>query len=210
MAAADQNCTELKQIYFDYNASTPIDPEVLDEMLPYFRSHYGNPSSSHWASDKINVAIDLARLRVTTLLGCRPSEIVFTSGGSESNNHAIKGAYFANRDRGNHIITTKIEHPSVINPCVFLESIGAEVTYLDVDKYGSVDPEDLAAAITNDTILVSVMHANNEIGTVQPIHEIAEITRGRSILLHSDAAQSVGKIDVKVDVIKADLVCDFQ
>jgi cysteine desulfurase len=198
--------TEQNHIYLDYNASTPIDPEVLEEMLPFLTSYYGNPSSSHWASEKINVAIDLARQRIAKLLNCKTSEIVFTSGGSESNNHAIKGTYFANRHHGNHIITTKIEHPSVRNPCVFLESIGAKVTYLDVDAYGLVDLSDLAAAVTKDTILVSVMHANNEVGTVQPLQEIAEITSSRGIILHTDAAQSLGKIDVNWDEMNVNLL----
>jgi cysteine desulfurase len=198
--------TEQNHIYLDYNASTPIDPEVLEEMLPFLTSYYGNPSSSHWASEKINVAIDLARQRIAKLLNCKTSEIVFTSGGSESNNHAIKGTYFANRHHGNHIITTKIEHPSVRNPCVFLESIGATVTYLDVDAYGLVDLSDLAAAVTKDTILVSVMHANNEVGTVQPLQEIAEITSSRGIILHTDAAQSLGKIDVNWDEMNVNLL----
>ncbi|MBW7453154.1 cysteine desulfurase family protein [Paenibacillus sepulcri] len=206
MTAVVQNGTGQNRYYFDYNASTPIDQEVLDEMLPYLQNHYGNPSSSHWATHTIKDAVDLARSRVAGLLGCKPQEIVFTSGGSESNNFAIKGAYFANRHRGNHIVTTKIEHPSVLSPCAFLESIGARVTYVDVDQYGRVHQDDIAAAIAADTILVSVMHANNETGTIQPLHEIAKITRSRGILLHSDAAQSAGKIAVKADALQADLI----
>lgn len=206
MAAAKQDNADLTPIYFDYNASTPVDPEVLVEMMPYLTGYYGNPSSLHWASANIKDAIDIARNRVSILLGCDPSEVVFTSGGSESNNYAIKGTYFANRQRGNHIITTKIEHPSVLNPCSYLESFGARITYLDVDKYGRVDPDNLAAAITSDTILVSVMHANNETGTVQPIREIAEITRSKGVVFHSDAAQSAGKIDVKAAYLNADLL----
>jgi cysteine desulfurase len=204
--ATGLNETVQNRIYLDYNASTPIDPEVLEEMLPFLTSYYGNPSSSHWASEKIKVAIDLARQRIATLLNCKTSEIVFSSGGSESNNHAIKGSYYANRHRGNHIITTKVEHPSVLNPCVFLESIGAKVTYLDVDAYGLVDLSDLAAAITKDTILVSIMHANNEVGTVQPLQEIAQITSRRGIILHSDAAQSLGKIEVNWDEMNVNLL----
>jgi len=206
MAKTEPNDVIANRVYLDYNASTPIDPEVLEEMLPYLQGHYGNPSSSHWASDKINDAIRLARNRVADLLGCKASEVVFTSGGSESNNHAIKGTYFANRRRGQHMITTRIEHPSVLNPFMFLESIGAAVTYLDVDKYGLVDPDDLAAAITNETILVSVMHANNETGTIQPVHDLAEIARRKGIVFHTDAAQSVGKIEVKSDAGNADLI----
>ncbi|NOU68634.1 aminotransferase class V-fold PLP-dependent enzyme [Paenibacillus sp. LMG 31461] len=204
--ATGLNETVQDRIYLDYNASTPIDPEVLEEMLPFLTSYYGNPSSSHWASEKIKVAIDLARQRIGKLLDCKTSEIVFTSGGSESNNHAIKGSYFANRHRGNHIITTKVEHPSVLNPCVFLESIGTKVTYLDVDAYGLVDLSDLTAAITKDTILVSIMHANNEVGTVQPLQEIAQITSRRGIILHTDAAQSLGKIEVNWDEMNVNLL----
>ncbi|MBD3919252.1 cysteine desulfurase [Paenibacillus sp. PR3] len=197
---------DLTRIYLDYNASTPIDPRVLEEMMPYLTGYYGNPSSSHWASANIHEAIQLARSRVANLIGCDPSEIIFTSGGSESDNYAIKGTYFANRHRGNHIITTTIEHPAILNPCAYLESLGAEVTYLDVDVYGRVNPADVAAAITSDTILVSVMHANNETGTVQPIREIGQITRERGVIFHTDAAQSVGKIDARVTDLNVDLL----
>jgi len=202
MAAVDEH----NRIYLDYNASTPIDPEVLEEMMPYLTGYYGNPSSSHWASASIQQAIQIARSRVASLIGCNPNEIVFTSGGSESDNYAIKGTYFANRHRGNHIITTRIEHPAVLNPCAYLESLGATVTYLDVDAYGRVNPADVAAAITSDTILVSVMHANNETGTVQPIGEIGQITRERGVIFHTDAAQSVGKINTLVDDLNVDLL----
>ncbi|MDR6552649.1 cysteine desulfurase family protein [Paenibacillus qinlingensis] len=202
----EQNKDAKSRIYLDYNASTPIDPAVIEEMLPYVYGHFGNPSSSHWASEKLEEAIHLARHRIAVSIGCHPNEVVFTSGGSESNNHAIKGVYFANKHRGNHIITTKIEHPSVLQPCAFLESLGARVTYLDVDAYGIVDLEQLQAAITDETILVSIMHANNETGTVQSIQEIAEITRRHGVLLHTDAAQSIGKIDVNWHDMGVDLM----
>ncbi|GMK37409.1 cysteine desulfurase [Paenibacillus sp. CCS19] len=206
MAAADQGAAERTSIYLDYNASTPIDPEVVEEMMPYLTGYYGNPSSSHWASANIQQAIHLARTRIAKLVGCDPDEIIFTSGGSESNNTAIKGTYYANRHRGNHIITTKIEHPAVLHPCAYLETQGARVTYLDVDAYGRVNADDVAAAITDDTILVSIMHANNETGTIQPIRKIGDITRERGIIFHTDAAQSVGKIETLVSDLNVDLL----
>ena len=187
----------MKRIYLDYNASTPIAPEVVEAMRPFLSEHYGNPSSPHWAGAPAKQAIEKARSQVAALLGCAPQEIIFTSGGTEANNHAIKGAFFALRERGNHIITTQVEHPATLQPCRFLERLGAEVTYLPVDGSGMVNPEDVRRAITPHTILVSVMHANNEVGTIQPITEISRITRERSVLLHTDAAQSAGKIPTK-------------
>ena len=194
------------QIYLDYNASTPIAPEVAEAMMPFLRQHYGNPSSRHWAATPAKSALDKARSQVAALLGCSPTEIVFTSGGTESNNHAIKGTYFALRERGNHIIVTQVEHPAVIEPCRFLERLGAEVTYLPVDGTGSVNPDDVRKAITPRTLLVSVMHANNETGTIEPIEEIARIARERGVLLHTDAAQSVGKTGTKVAELGVDLL----
>jgi cysteine desulfurase len=196
----------MKRIYLDFNASTPIAPEVADAMRPYLADHYGNPSSPHWAGEPAREAVETARGQVADLLGCSAAEIVFTSGGTESNNHALKGVYFALRERGNHIITTRIEHPATIRPCRFLERLGAEVTYLPVDRTGLVDPTDVHAAVTDRTILVTVMHANNEVGTIQPIAEIARITRERGILFHTDAAQSVGKISTRVDELGVDLL----
>ncbi|MGB9586353.1 MAG: cysteine desulfurase family protein, partial [Anaerolineales bacterium] len=149
-----------RQIYLDFNASTPIASEVAEAMKPFLSQHFGNPSSHHWAGEPAREAIEHARRQVADLLQCSPGEIVFTSGGSESNNHAIKGVFYAKREKGNHIITTQIEHPAVINPCHFLEKIGAEVTYVGVDRYGRVDPEDIEKAITSKTILITVMHAN--------------------------------------------------
>jgi cysteine desulfurase len=193
-------------IYLDYNASTPVDPEVAEAMRPFLGGHHGNPSSHHWAGAPARAAVDRARAQIAGLLGCGADEVVFTSGGTESNNHAIKGAFFALRERGCHVVTTAVEHPAVLNPSRFLERLGAELTVLPVDGTGRVDPGDVRAAITGRTILVSVMHANNEVGTIQPIAEISRITRERGVLLHTDAAQSVGKIPVKVDDLGVDLL----
>ena len=195
-----------RRIYLDYNASTPIAPEVAEAMKPFLSQHFGNPSSLHWAGIPAKEAVEHARQQVAELLQCSPGEIVFTSGGSESNNHAIKGVFYALRERGNHIITTQIEHPAVINPCRFLEKLGAEVTYVGVDRFGMVDPKEIERAITGKTILVTVMHANNEVGTIQPIKEISHLVRKRGILFHTDAAQSVGKIDTRVDDLGVDLL----
>ncbi len=197
---------EAQKIYLDFNASAPIAPEVAEAMKPFLSQHFGNPSSQHWAGIPAKEAVEHARQQVAELLQCSPDEIVFTSGGSESNNHAIKGVFFSLREKGNHIITTQIEHPAVINPCRFLEKLGAEVTYAPVDQYGRVDPQDIQKAITPRTILITVMHANNEVGTIQPIEEISKIAKERSIVLHTDAAQSVGKIVTKVDDLGIDLL----
>jgi cysteine desulfurase len=187
----------MREIYLDYNASTPIDPIVAAAMRPFLERHYGNPSSGHWAAMGAKSALEAARGQVAGLLGCRHDEIVFTSGGSEANNLALKGAFFALRDKGNHIITTQIEHPAIIEPCKFLERLGAQVTYLPVDGSGRVNPDDLRNALGPRTILVSIMHANNEVGTVQPIEECAGIAHAHGALFHTDAAQSVGKISVR-------------
>lgn len=196
----------INNVYLDYNASTPIAPEVLEEMQPFLQKHYGNPSSVHWAAESVKGAIDTARSRVAALLNSQPDEVIFTSGGSESNNYALKGAYFALRERGRHIITTAIEHPAVKHPCAFLESLGAKITYVGVDSHGSVSPEEIGQAVTGETILISVMHANNEVGTVQPIGDIAKIASTYGILFHTDAAQSVGKIPVHVEELGVDLL----
>ncbi|HEV2247314.1 MAG TPA: cysteine desulfurase family protein [Terriglobia bacterium] len=196
----------MQYIYLDYNASTPIAPEVADAMRPFLSEHYGNPSSQHWAGAPAKQAIEKARSQVAALLGCAPQEMIFTSGGTEANNHAIKGAFFALRECGNHIVTTQVEHPATLQPCRFLERLGAEVTHLPVDGSGMVNPEDVRRAITPRTILVSVMHANNEVGTIQPIAEISRITRERGVLLHTDAAQSVGKVPTKVAELGVDLL----
>jgi cysteine desulfurase len=175
-------------------------------MRPFLSQHFGNPSSLHWAGIPAKEAVENARQQVAELLQCHSSKIVFTSGGSESNNHAIKGVFFALKNKRAHIITTQIEHPAVLNPCRFLEKFGSEVTYVPVDQYGRVDPEDVEKAITPQTILITVMHANNEVGTIQPIEEISKIAKERGILFHTDAAQSVGKIRTKVDDLGVDLL----
>jgi len=195
-----------KQIYLDYNASTPIDIRVREAMFPYLEDYYGNPSTTHWAGRPAKEAFEMAREQVARLLGCEKEEIIFTSGGSESNNHVLKGVYFALKDKGNHIITTKVEHPAIIEPCRFLERLGAKVTYLDVDQYGVVSPEAVRDAIREDTILVSIMHANNEVGSIQPIEEIAAITREKGIYFHTDAAQSVGKVEINVRALGVDFL----
>src|SRR5215831_1646744 len=189
----------MKRIYLDYNASTPIDPAVATAMRPFLEDHYGNPSSGHWASIEAKTALETARGQVAALLSCNSDEIVFTGGGSEANNLAIKGSYFALRNKGDHIITTRIEHPAIVEPCRFLEHLGARVTRLPVDNAGRVDPDDVRTAIGPRTILVSVMHANNEVGTIQPIAECARIAREHGVLFHTDAAQSVGKIATDVN-----------
>ncbi|RLC62209.1 MAG: selenide, water dikinase SelD [Chloroflexi bacterium] len=195
-----------KPIYLDYNATTPIDRRVAEAMLPYLYEHFGNPSSSHPYGVEARRAVEHARAQVAALLGCRPAEIIFTSGGSESNNTAIKGVAAAYRERGSHIITSAIEHPAVLEPCRWLESQGYHITYLPVDEYGMVDPADVERAITPETILVTIMHANNEVGTVQPIAAIATIAHRHGALMHTDAAQSVGKIPVRVDELGVDLL----
>ena len=191
-------------IYLDYNATTPIAREVADAMAPYLYEHFGNPSSSHPYGVATKRAVEAARAQVADLLGCQPNEVIFTSGGTESNNYAIKGA--AQSGHGKHIITSAVEHPAVIEVCQWLEEQGFRVTVLPVDRYGLVDPADLEEAITGDTVLVSVMHANNEVGTVQPIAELAEIAHRAGALMHTDAAQSVGKLRVKVDELGVDLL----
>ncbi len=196
----------MKKIYMDFNASTPIESEVAEAMRPFLTDYYGNPSSQHWAGSPSREAVERARLQVADLLGCLTEEIVFTSGGTESNNHAIKGVFFKSQSRGNHIITTQIEHPATIQPCRFLERLGAEVTYLPVDGTGMVDPDEVQKAINSRTILVSIMHANNEVGTIQPIEEISHITREREVLFHTDAAQSACKIPTRVSELGVDLL----
>jgi cysteine desulfurase len=195
-----------RPIYLDYNASTPIDPAVAAAMRPFLDGAYGNPSSGHWASAAAKAALDKARADVAAVVGAAPDEIVFTSGGSEANNLALTGVFFAHRDRGEHIITTAIEHPAILGPCRFLERFGATVTYLPVDGMGTVDPEDVRRAITPRTVLISVMHANNEVGTIQPIAEIGSMARERRIVFHTDAAQSVGKIPANVEALGVDLL----
>lgn len=193
-------------IYLDHNASTPIHPAVQAAMTPFLADVYGNPSSGHWAGAPAAQAVAQARAQIADLLGCSAGEVVFTSGGTESNNSALLGAFWAAGEGRRHIVTTRIEHPAITESCHFLERLGAEVTYVGVDSHGLVDPDDIAGAIRTETILVSVMHANNEVGAIQPIAEIARVAREAGVLLHSDAAQSVGRIATKVDELGVDLL----
>ncbi len=192
-------------IYLDYNATTPVLPEVADAMRPFLSEFYGNPSSTHWFGVQTRKAIEQARRQVAALLECAPDEILFTSGGSESNNYAIKGIAFALRDKGNHIITSQIEHPAVFEVCEYLKKWGFEITYIPVSTGGAVDIQALKAAVNPSTILISVMHANNEVGTIQSISEISKIARETGVIMHSDGAQSVGKIPVSVKALGVDL-----
>ena len=193
-------------IYLDYNATTPIDPEVLEVMEPFYRSHFGNPSSNHSLGQFNRQAIDVAREQVAGLLGCGPENILFTSGGSESNNMALNGVASRNSSRGQHIIVSMVEHPAILNVVQYLQHQGFRITYLPVDNQGVVRAEDLDEIITSKTILVSVMHANNEIGSIQPLAELAEIAHEAGAIFHTDAAQSVGKIPVDVNDLSCDLL----
>jgi cysteine desulfurase len=193
-------------IYLDYNATTPIDPEVITEMMPFIQTYYGNPSSSYAFGRHNKAAIEKARFQVAECIGVLPEEIIFTSGGTESNNHAILGAAFANQAKGKHIITSSVEHPAVINVCKHLISLGWEITWLPVDSFGTVNPDDVEKAVRPDTVLITIMHANNEVGTIQPIKKIAAIARQYHILFHTDAAQSVGKIETNVLEMGVDLL----
>lgn len=195
-----------RRIYLDYAATTPTDPEVVKAMSPYFTDKFGNPSSIHSFGQEAKAAIEEARETIASLLGAKQEEIIFTSGGTESNNFAIKSITHSNSSRGNHIITSSIEHHAVIEPCKFLEENGFEVTYLAVDKDGLIDPEDVKKAITPKTILISVMHANNEIGTIEPIAEIGRIAKEKEIYFHTDAVQSFGHLPINVDELNVDLL----
>jgi len=192
-------------IYLDYNATTPIAAEVVEAMMPFILEDFGNPSSSHPMGKRAKEALERARGQISALLGCESSEIIFTSGGTESNNMVLKSLAWTMRNRGRHMITTRIEHPAIINTALFLMETGLDVTFLPVDKYGQVDPDEVKKAIRKDTILITVMHANNETGTIQPLADISSIAREYGILFHTDAAQAVGKIETKVD----DLGVDF-
>lgn len=196
----------MKRVYLDCAATTPMRDEVLEAMLPYFKAKFGNPSSIHWFGQDARGAIEEARERVAALIGGRCEEIVFTSGGTEADNFAVKGIAYANERKGNHIITSSIEHHAVLESCQFLEKRGSTVTYLPVDKYGMVYPEAVRAAITEKTVLITVMHASNEVGTIQPIAEIGKIARERGIPFHTDAVQTAGHIPVNVDELGVDLM----
>jgi len=196
----------MRRIYLDYAATTPTDPEVVKAMLPYFGDSFGNPSSAHSFGQEAREAIETARNKVASLLGANPAEIVFTGGGTESDNFAIKGIAYANRNKGNQIITSSIEHHAVTEPCHFLERQGFEVTVVPVDRDGRVDPDAVAKAITDRTILISIMHANNEIGTIQPIAAIGKIARERGTYLHTDAVQTFGHIPFTVEDLDVNLL----
>lgn len=193
-------------IYLDHNATTPIAPKVAEAMKPYWGAQYGNPSSGYPLGRAARKALEDARSQVAELLGCQLTEIVFTSGGTESNNMVIKGVAHSLSAKGRHIITTAIEHPAVTNPCLFLQDQGYDVTFLPVDSTGLVDPAAVKAAIRSSTVLISVMHANNETGTIQPIPEIGAIAREAGVLFHTDAAQSVGKIPAQVSDLRVDFL----
>jgi len=196
----------MNPIYLDFNATTPIAKEVADAMRPFLDEYFGNPSSVHEYGIKTKLAVEKARAQIANFINCEPSEIIFTSGGTESNNFAIRGIAFANKDKGNHIITSSVEHPAVFEVCKYLEKFGFNITYLPVDQYGMVNPVDLKNAIREETILVSIMHANNEVGTIQPIKELAGIAKDYNIFFHTDAAQSLGKIHVDVNDLGIDLL----
>jgi len=193
-------------IYMDHNATTPTDSRVVDAMKPYFSKWYGNPSSVYKFAQQAQKAKELSRGKVAKILNAKPEEIVFTSGGTEADNFAIKGVAYANKEKGNHIITSKIEHHAVLNTCKWLEKQGFKVTYIGVDKYGIVDLDELKDAISDKTILISVMHANNEVGTIAPISEIAKLAKERGVYFHTDAVQSVGKIPIDVNELGVDLL----
>lgn len=196
----------MKRVYLDHAATTPMHPEVLTAMLPYLSDTFGNPSSIHSFGQEAKGAIAKARETIAALIGAKNDEIIFTSGGTEADNFAIKGVAYANEHRGNHIITSPIEHHAVIEPVKFLEQRGFRVTYLPVDQYGMVDPQDVGKAVSEKTILISVMHANNEIGTIEPITEIGRIAKEMGIYFHTDAVQTVGHIPVNVNELGVDLL----
>ena len=195
----------MNKIYLDYNATTPLDPLVLEEMLPYFNQNYGNPSSIHSFGNMAKSALDLSRDRLAALVNSRPKEITFTTGGSESNNFAIKGISYAYKDKGNHLITTSAEHASCLETFSFLESEGFEVTYLGVDSNGLIDPQQFSDSITESTILASCIYANNETGVINPIDKLSEIANEKGVIFHTDAVQALGKIKVDLKGLNVDL-----
>ena len=205
--------TTMTPIYLDYNATTPVDPAVTEAMLPYLRERFGNPSSSHIFGKAADEAVEQARRQVAEFLGGQPDEILFTAGGTEASNHALKGVVFAQAQglwgrwtRGVHVITSAVEHPATLQPCEFLRRLGCHISVLPVDRHGLVEPDTVRKAMDRHTVLVSIMHANNEVGTLQPIREIAAVAHEHGVLLHSDAAQSLGKIPVDVNDLGVDLL----
>jgi cysteine desulfurase len=199
-------CSPMNRIYLDYNATTPVEPEVLDAMLPYFSAEFGNASSIHTFGQKARAAVETAREQVAALLGARPQEIFFTSGGTESDNHAIFGIVSSSTTPHPHVITSFVEHEAVLNACQALEKQGVDVTYLPVDQDGLVDLEHLRAALRKETVLITIMHANNELGTVQPIEQIGAIAKEADVYFHTDAVQSAGKIPIDVNQFQLDLL----
>jgi cysteine desulfurase len=196
----------MKPIYLDYAATTPADPAVVQAMIPYFHDAFGNPSAIYSYGQEAKSAIEKARSAISSLIGARDEEIVFTSGGTEADNFALKGVAFANQKKGNHIITSAIEHHAVLESCKFLGKMGFKITYLPVDHFGLMNPDDVKKAITDKTILISIMHANNEIGTIQPIAGISKIAREAGVYLHTDAVQTVGHIPIDVNQLGVDLI----
>jgi cysteine desulfurase len=196
----------MARVYLDYAATTPTHPQVLNAMLPYFADSFGNPSSIYSEGREAKSAVEQARTKVAELIGARSEEIVFTSGGTEADNFALEGVAYANENKGNHIITSSIEHHAVLETAKYLHKRGFKITYLPVDKHGLVNPDDVKKAITDKTILISAMHANNEVGTIEPVEEIGEIARQAGVYFHTDAVQTVGHIPVNVDRLKADLL----
>ncbi len=195
-----------KPIYLDYNGTTPLDPEVIAAMKPFLEDEFGNPSSSHLYGIEPKRTVERSRQQLAALINCKASEIIFTSGGTESNNHAVCGILDAFRDKGNHIITSQIEHPAILEICRFVERFGVKITYLPVDHFGMVNPRDVENAIGPKTVLISIMHSNNEVGTIQPIEEISAIAKKYGIVMHTDAAQSLGKTRVDVQELCVDLL----
>ena len=197
----------MKRVYLDHASATPVRKEVMEAMLPYFEEHFGNPSTVYELGSEVKEVIEDQRVKVAKLIGAEPGEIIFTSSGAEANNLAIKGAAFAKKTKGNHVIISAIEHHSVLNSARFLERLlDFEVTFLQVDEHGLVDPERLASTIRPETILVSIMHGNNEIGTIQPISELSAICREKGIAFHTDAVATVGNIPVDVNALGVDLL----
>src|SRR5258708_29490389 len=196
----------MNRVYLDFNATTPVDPEVLDAMLPYFSKEFGNPASIHTPGQRSRGAVETAREQVAALIGARPQEIVFTSGGTESDNHAIFGIMAAAGDREKHVISSAIEHEAVLNACQALEKEGARVTYLPTDRDGLIDLDDLRRAIRPETVLITIMHANNELGTVQPLEEIGRIAQKADGYFHTDAVQSAGNIPIDVNALRVALL----
>lgn len=196
----------MNRVYMDHGATTPVDPLVVEAMLPYFTDKFGNASSLHSFGNEAAEALQQSREQIADLIGAAPEEIIFTSGGTESDNLAIKGIAYQNSEKGKHIITSTVEHPAVLNTCKYLEKKGFEVTYVPVDEYGVINLEELKASLRDDTILISVMHANNEVGTVEPVEEIGKIAKENGIYFHTDAVQTMGKVPINVDELGVDLL----